>query len=81
MSTVLAILKALPILQGWFESFIAYYVSRQIEQMKAENREAIRKAIELQDQRGIEDKLGSDRAGLPSGIPGTETRDKLPGVK
>ncbi len=81
MSTLIALIKALPVLKSFFDQLVAYYVSHEIAKMKEENKAAIRKAILDHDQRGIEEKLGSDRAGELSGVPGTEIRDSLPGVK
>lgn len=81
LSLLLAVFKAIPILQGWFESLVAGYIATQIAQMKDENRAAIKKAIETQDQRDLEAALGNPHPGEASGIPGTQIRDTLPGVK
>lgn len=80
-SLLLAVFKAIPIFEKWFEQLSALYVASRIESMKQENREVIKKAIELQDQRELERAIGSPKAGERSGVPGTEVRDTLPGVK
>ena len=80
-SLLLAIFKAIPALEKWFQDLSALYIASRIESMKQENREAIKKAIEAQDQRDLERAIGSPKAGEHSGLPGTEIRDSLPGVK
>lgn len=80
IGTILAILNAIPILDSWFQQLTAAYAQAAIGRMKAENREAIRAALAAHDQREIEKTIGSPKAGEPSGIPGTEIRDHLPGV-
>lgn len=77
---IYAILKAIPALKGWWEEFATWYIAREIDNMKKENQEAVRNAINLQDQRDIERALGSSKVGLPSDIPGSRIVDHLPGV-
>jgi hypothetical protein len=79
-SAIVGIINLIPVVKGWIDSFIAYYVGKQIESMKAENMAAIRKAVHEQDQRDAERALGNPQAGEPSDIPGTVIRDSLPGV-
>lgn len=80
VSLILAILKFLPWAKSVIDEIIAGLVAARIAEMKAANRTAIKVLIEKQDQRDAERALGSPRAGEPSGIPGSEIRDRLPGV-
>ena len=75
---VVAFIKAIPIIDSWFQKLAAAYVAAQIASMKDADRAAIRKAISEFDQREIEKQLGSSTAGKPTGLG--EIRDKLPGV-
>lgn len=79
-SAVIGVINLIPTVQGWVESFVAYYVEKQRAQMRAENLAAIRKAINEHDQRGIEEALGNPNAGEPSGIGGVEFRTGIVGV-
>lgn len=78
MGTVLAILKAIPILDSWFQQLAVLYFQQRLASMKAENKEAIRKAIYEHDQRGIEVAIGSDTAGKASGDIGAVIVDGPP---
>lgn len=77
VSIILALLKAFPILDKWLDE--AY--NEKIKKMSKENRAALKKAIENQDQRDLETAMGSTKVGEISGIPGAEIVDNLPGVK
>lgn len=79
-SALLAVIRALPIIKGWVDDFVAFYVDRQIAQMKRENLAAIRRVLMEQDQRDLEKVIGSPRAGEVSGDPNTQIRDSLPNV-
>lgn len=81
ISAILAICKAAPIFDRWVQQLLVAYSNARVDSMAKENRDAIKKAITDQDQREIEKLLGSSRAGELSGVPGTEVRDSLPGVK
>lgn len=81
IEAVLGLVQAIPILDKWMERLVAAYVASRISSMQQENREALRKAIELHDQRDLEAAIGHPSPGAPSGIPGTTLRDSLPGVK
>lgn len=81
LKAIIAVIVAIPTIKGWFDSLVKMYVEQQIASWRAEDRAAIKKAIDEQDQRDIEKALGSSHAGEPSGIPGTEIRETLPGVK
>ncbi len=82
ISLLIAIFKAIPALQKLFESLMALYVQRQIDQMDKELLNAIARALKEKDQRDIEKAIGSPRAGEPSGTPGTVIIDHPPpGVK
>jgi hypothetical protein len=80
-SAIAAVAGAIPIFDKWLQQFIAWYVQNKIATMIKENAEAIRKAVQEQDQRELEKTMGSSTAGEPSSLPGTEVRDSLPGVK
>lgn len=80
LTTIIAILKAIPTLKAWFDWFVAEYTRREIATMKAEIRAGIRKAIDEQDQRDLERAMGSTKPGKPSGLPGAVIVDDLPGV-
>ena len=75
-----SIFAAIPVLKEWFDKVVAAYVVMKVSQMKKENRDAIKTAIIDQDQREMEDALGSTRTGEASGLPGTTVVDSLPGV-
>ena len=80
-SIIIAVIKAIPIIKEWFDQLAAYYVEREIANMKTANRESIAKAIKEHDQRDLEKAIGNPNAGEKSNLGGTEIRDSLPGVK
>lgn len=72
-ATILAVLKAIPVLDSWFQQLVALYVSLQISNMKSENRDAVRKALEEHDQRDLEKATGnSQHSGEHSGETSSE---------
>lgn len=79
LSSLLAIIKAIPALKSIFEGLFSLYVQKEIENMKKENRDAIKKAINEHDQRLIERALGNPRAGEASGDAGAVIIDHAPG--
>ncbi len=81
LSLLLAISKAIPVIDKWLEELAAAYVKARVSAMKKETREAIKKALEIDDQRTIEETIGSSSAGQPTGAPGSVIVDSLPGVK
>ena len=80
LAAITALLKAIPVVARWFEQLALYYFNSGIDEMKAENLAALRKAIELKDQRDIEKALRSDHAGKPVDLPGSEIRSSIVGV-
>ncbi len=80
LKIILALLQAVPSLKSVWDELVAAYIERQIATMKQQNRDAIRKAINEQDQRPIERAIGSPHAGEPSRIPGVVIVDDLPNV-
>lgn len=70
--TILAVLKAIPVLDSWFQQLVALYVAARISSMKAENKEAIRKAIEEHDTRDLEGVSGNPSPGGHSGESSSE---------
>lgn len=67
-SAIVAVIGAIPALEAFFQSLMAFYISSQIDKLKAEHLIAIKQAIEGHDQREIEKLMGSEMAGKPSGI-------------
>jgi hypothetical protein len=79
VSAIVSLIKAIPIINGWFEKIAEYWYEQRIIAMKKELADAIEKARQG-DQRDLEKYIGSPRAGKPSGLPGSELVDSLPGV-
>lgn len=81
ISGIIALLKVIPVIDGWFQQLMVAYTQARIESMKRENREAIRKAILEHDQRDAEKVIGNPEPGEPSGNKGSEiVNEKPPGV-
>jgi hypothetical protein len=80
MGTFIAILQAIPAVKILADEFVSLYVQLRLSFMKAEHRSGIRKAIEEQDQRDLENAINSPLAGKKSDIAGTTVRDSLPNV-
>jgi hypothetical protein len=82
VGAIFAIIKVIPALKGWFDWFVAEYTRREIDGMKKEIREGIRRAVEEQDQRDLERAINSPLAGKPSGKPGAVivSPDDLPDI-
>lgn len=78
MGGIIALLKAIPIIDGWFQQLVAAYTASQIASMKKENRDAIRKAIIEHDQRGLEEAIGNPNPGEASGDSGAVIVDAPP---
>lgn len=77
----MAIAKDIPIVQSWIQQLVTLYTVAQISNMSQENIDALKKAIEQQDQRDAETALGgSTISGQLSGTPGSTVVDTLPGV-
>lgn len=80
LASIVALIKAVPIIDQWFQQLAAAYLQMQIDSMKKENLDAIRKLIDAKDQRDFEKALGASKAGLPSGDDGATIVDSIPGV-
>lgn len=78
MALLLSIIKLSPILIGWVEDFIAYYVEIQKESIRADVRKKIEIALIEHNQIPVEIAIGSNVAGKPSGL-GT-IKDKVKGI-
>lgn len=65
--TILAVLKAIPVLDSWFQQLAVLYFNMQVSNMKAENRDAVRKALAEHDQRDLEKATGNPNPGQHSG--------------
>jgi hypothetical protein len=78
VAIILGLLQAIPILDRWFQQIAVAYARIRLDQMKKENLDAIRKAIEEHDQRNLETVIGSPTAGKPSGDPGAVIVDRPP---
>jgi len=81
ISLLLAIAKAIPIVDKWIQTLVAQYVNLRIETMRSENIKAIRSALIDHDQRELERSIGSKTPGEVSGDAGAVIVDKLPGVE
>jgi hypothetical protein len=79
-SAIIAVIKAIPVVDAWFQALITFYVNTQIDRMAAENRAAIKKAIDEKDTRDLEKVIGSPDAGEPSHLPGAVVIDHPPGL-
>lgn len=77
---IIAVAKAIPIVDSWLQLLMKEYFKSQIESMKKENLDAIRQSIDDHDQRYLEKILGSKKAGELSGLPGSVIVDHIPGV-
>ena len=78
--TIIAIIKAIPAIKSFWDELVSMYIAQEIEQMKAENKVAIKEAIYENDQRDLEKAIGSGKAGEASGVPDIVVVDELPGV-
>jgi hypothetical protein len=72
--------EAAPVFEAWWQRLMVAYVEKAKERIKKENRDAIKKALATDDQRTIEEQIGSPTAGKPSGEPSAVIVDDLPGV-
>ena len=75
---ILAALKAIPVLDSWFQALVVAYTAARIASMKKENRESIRKAILEHDQRDLEGAIGNPHPGEASGDSGAEIVEAPP---
>lgn len=80
-NAIAALAATIPIFDSWLRQFIAWYLANQIQKMKAEDQQVMVDALKNNDQIPVEKLLGFAKAGKPSGVPGTEIVDSLPGVK
>jgi len=71
LSGIVALLKAVPILDSWFKSLLDLYFQMKLEEHDKAFIEAIRKLIVEHDQRDLERAIGSPNAGKPD----KDTRD------
>ena len=78
MSVVVAILKAIPIVDGFIQAFILIYCRAMVGSWKKENLESLRKILDEHDQRALEKTMGSTTAGKPSGDAGSIIVDAPP---
>lgn len=72
IAAIIAIAKAVPVIDSWLQQLVAAYTAARIASMKKENRDAIRKAVQEQDQRDLESAVGNPNPGEPSNAPGSE---------
>jgi hypothetical protein len=80
LSFLMALFRAIPSLKAWFDDLVALYIHVQLQSMREENRDAIRKAFDTGDQKPIEQAIGNSNPGDHSVVPDSELRDTLPGV-
>lgn len=71
LSGIVALLKAVPILDSWFKELLNLYFQMKLEQHDKDFIEAIRKIVFEKDQRDLERAIGSPNAGKPD----KDTRD------
>ena len=71
-SIIFAIIKAIPVVQNWIESFLVFYAEQKKTSMKRENREAILKAISEGDTRDLDKAVGAPNPGEVIDAPGSE---------
>jgi hypothetical protein len=67
-SAILGFFNAIPIFANILEMFVKWYVEKQYADMRQENRDAIKRAINEHDQRDAEKMLGNPNVGVPTGI-------------
>jgi len=68
---IIAIAKDLPIVDRWLQQLMLAYAQARIRAWDKSIYNGIKKAIEENDQRELEEAIGNPGAGLPSGNPGT----------
>ncbi len=76
IATILAIAKAIPIIDKWLGELVAAYQAYKKKEVEESTKRAIDEGIKNQDQRPVE---SDQTSGKPSGL-GT-IRDSLPGVE
>lgn len=81
LTTILAVAKAVPVIDQWLQKLIVAYANSRIDAMAKADRDSIKTALNQQDQRDLEKALGSLKAGEASNINGTVIVTTLPGVK
>lgn len=79
-NSLLYIIKLIPALKSAWDSFISWYVKKEIDKMKEDDKKALRKAVDEQDQRDLERQMFSIEPGAKSNLPGTTIRTELPNV-
>jgi len=78
ISAILALAKAIPIINQWIEELTTAYAVSKMAALKKENLDAIRKAINERDQRDLEKAVGNHHPGEPSGDAGSVIIDEPP---
>ena len=71
ISLILAIAKAVPIINLWIEQLSSAYMVSRMASLKKENLEALRKALNEHDQRDLEKAIGNPHSGEASGDAGS----------
>lgn len=62
----MGVVKAIPILNFWFQQLIQVYLQKEIEDHNEKFTKAIRELILNQNQIPLEEAIGSQTAGLPT---------------
>jgi hypothetical protein len=78
MGTFISILKAIPIVDKWFQALMVAYSKAMVGRWEKANAEGLRKALNEHDQIDLEKAIGSSTAGLPSGDAGAVIVDAPP---
>lgn len=65
ISGIVALFRAVPVLDSWFKSLMQAYFEMKLEEHDKNFVEAIRKIVLENDQRNLEHAIGSPNAGKP----------------
>lgn len=80
ISGIIAVANAIPVIDKWLTTLFIEFAKARRASMKQENIDAIRKALQSDDQRDVENILSPSQAGEASNAPGSVIVDSLPGV-
>jgi hypothetical protein len=78
IAAILAVAKAIPVVDGWLQQLTATYTQTTFANWKAANQVAVTKAVHDHDQIAIEQALGNPGAGGPSGQAGVTITNSPP---
>jgi len=81
VSLLIAIFKAIPALERQWDAAVVAYIKQRRDVLRKETRDAIKKALDDQDQIDLENSMGAVEAGQQSHRPGAVLVDSLPGLR